>query len=152
MACWVVGQTTSLAFSMLRIEPEKKERELISGPMSGFKFLMVYLENTGGSWVWHSTALFFRVSPEEGTGATMSDDDDDQVDSNTKMFDGRFDEQGEIHAPAVIFALEREIIRSSGLRVYQIVKVTFYITFSSLFHPNPKLRVSLSRNTLSLYI
>ncbi|THG05278.1 hypothetical protein TEA_011232 [Camellia sinensis var. sinensis] len=33
------------------------------------------------------------VSPEEGTGATMSDDDDDQVDSNTKMFDGRFDEQ-----------------------------------------------------------
>ncbi|CAK9146459.1 unnamed protein product [Ilex paraguariensis] len=28
------------------------------------------------------------VSPGEGTGATMSDDDDDQVDSNANLFDG----------------------------------------------------------------
>ncbi|CAL5345915.1 unnamed protein product [Camellia sinensis] len=28
------------------------------------------------------------VSPGEGTGATMSDDDDDQVDSDTNLFDG----------------------------------------------------------------
>ncbi|KAL7187305.1 hypothetical protein ACSBR1_037382 [Camellia fascicularis] len=31
------------------------------------------------------------VSPGGGTGATMSDDDDDQVDSDTNMFDGSFD-------------------------------------------------------------
>ncbi|XP_057957509.1 homeobox protein knotted-1-like 3 isoform X2 [Malania oleifera] len=31
------------------------------------------------------------VSPGEGTGATMSDDDDDQVDSETNLFDGSLD-------------------------------------------------------------
>ncbi|XP_038696054.1 homeobox protein knotted-1-like 3 isoform X2 [Tripterygium wilfordii] len=31
------------------------------------------------------------VSPGEGTGATMSDDDDDQVDSDAHMFDGSLD-------------------------------------------------------------
>ncbi|KAL9268764.1 Homeobox protein knotted-1-like 3-like protein [Drosera capensis] len=31
------------------------------------------------------------VSPGEGTGATMSDDDDDPVDSDTNLFDGRLD-------------------------------------------------------------
>ncbi|XP_038700118.1 homeobox protein knotted-1-like 3 isoform X2 [Tripterygium wilfordii] len=31
------------------------------------------------------------VSPGEGTGATMSDDDDDQVDSDTNLFDGSLD-------------------------------------------------------------
>ncbi|KAK1292397.1 hypothetical protein QJS10_CPB17g02141 [Acorus calamus] len=31
------------------------------------------------------------VSPGEGTGATMSDDDDDQADSDTNMFDGSSD-------------------------------------------------------------
>ncbi|KAK9079515.1 hypothetical protein SSX86_001187 [Deinandra increscens subsp. villosa] len=31
------------------------------------------------------------VSPGEGTGATMSDDDEDQVDSDANMFDGSFD-------------------------------------------------------------
>ncbi|KAI8569161.1 hypothetical protein RHMOL_Rhmol02G0257100 [Rhododendron molle] len=33
-------------------------------------------------------ALFKGVSAGEGTGATMSDDDDDQVDSDTNLFDG----------------------------------------------------------------
>ncbi|CAL5355256.1 unnamed protein product [Camellia sinensis] len=32
------------------------------------------------------------VSPEEGTGATISDDNDDQVYSDTNIFDGSFDE------------------------------------------------------------
>ncbi|KAJ6850355.1 putative homeobox protein knotted-1-like 13 isoform X1 [Iris pallida] len=31
------------------------------------------------------------VSPGEGTGATMSDDDDDQVDSDTNIYDGSMD-------------------------------------------------------------
>lgn len=31
------------------------------------------------------------VSPGEGTGATMSDDDDDQADSETNLFDGGLD-------------------------------------------------------------
>ncbi|XWS70467.1 hypothetical protein CRYUN_Cryun03dG0050900 [Craigia yunnanensis] len=31
------------------------------------------------------------VSPGEGTGATMSDDDDDQVDSDANLFDGSFE-------------------------------------------------------------
>ncbi|KAM0045751.1 putative transcription factor Homeodomain-TALE-KNOX family [Helianthus debilis subsp. tardiflorus] len=31
------------------------------------------------------------VSPGEGTGATMSDDDEDQVDSDANLFDGSFD-------------------------------------------------------------
>ena len=31
------------------------------------------------------------VSPGEGTGATMSDDDDDQADSDANMYDGNLD-------------------------------------------------------------
>lgn len=31
---------------------------------------------------------YIGVSAGEGTGATMSDDDDDQVDSDTNLFDG----------------------------------------------------------------
>lgn len=31
------------------------------------------------------------VSPGEGTGATMSDDDEDQADSDTNLFDGSLD-------------------------------------------------------------
>lgn len=31
------------------------------------------------------------VSPGEGTGATMSDDEDDQVDSDANLFDGGLD-------------------------------------------------------------
>lgn len=31
------------------------------------------------------------VSPGEGTGATMSDDDDEQADSETNLYDGSFD-------------------------------------------------------------
>lgn len=31
------------------------------------------------------------VSPGEGTGATMSDDEDDQADSDTNLFDGSLD-------------------------------------------------------------
>lgn len=31
------------------------------------------------------------VSPGEGTGATMSDDDDEQADSETNLYDGNFD-------------------------------------------------------------
>lgn len=31
------------------------------------------------------------MSSGEGTGATMSDDDDDQADSDTNVFDGSFD-------------------------------------------------------------
>ncbi|CAL5355253.1 hypothetical protein CsSME_00043864 [Camellia sinensis var. sinensis] len=33
------------------------------------------------------------VSPEKGTGATISDDNDDQLYSDTNIFDGSFDEQ-----------------------------------------------------------
>ncbi|KAL3532235.1 hypothetical protein ACH5RR_005756 [Cinchona calisaya] len=33
------------------------------------------------------------VAPSEGTGATMSDDDDDQADSDTNLFEGSFDAQ-----------------------------------------------------------
>ena len=31
------------------------------------------------------------VSPGEGTGATMSDDDDDQAESDTNLYDGNLD-------------------------------------------------------------
>lgn len=31
------------------------------------------------------------VSPGEGTGATMSDDEDDQADSDTNLYDGSLD-------------------------------------------------------------
>ena len=37
--------------------------------------------------------IWIGVSPEEGTGATISDDNDDQVYSDTNIFDGSFDEQ-----------------------------------------------------------
>lgn len=35
--------------------------------------------------------IWTGVAPSEGTGATMSDDDDDQADSETNLFDGSLD-------------------------------------------------------------
>lgn len=37
--------------------------------------------------------IWTGVAPSEGTGATMSDDDDDQADSETNLFDGSLDGQ-----------------------------------------------------------
>ncbi|KAH1094127.1 hypothetical protein GYH30_039727 [Glycine max] len=39
--------------------------------------------------VWHT--FWLRVSPGEGTGATMSDDEDEQVGSDANLFDGALD-------------------------------------------------------------
>ncbi|XP_028073991.1 uncharacterized protein LOC114276394 isoform X1 [Camellia sinensis] len=40
-----------------------------------------------------SISCLSGVSPEKGTGATISDDNDDQLYSDTNIFDGSFDEQ-----------------------------------------------------------
>ncbi|KAK4480174.1 hypothetical protein RD792_013236 [Penstemon davidsonii] len=57
------------------------------------------------------------VSPGEGTGATMSDDDDDQVDSDANLFDGSLD-----GAEGMGFGLPTESERSLMERVRQELK------------------------------
>ncbi|KAL3838569.1 hypothetical protein ACJIZ3_023160 [Penstemon smallii] len=57
------------------------------------------------------------VSPGEGTGATMSDDDDDQVDSDANLFDGSLD-----GADGMGFGLPTESERSLMERVRQELK------------------------------
>ncbi|GER48333.1 homeobox protein knotted-1-like protein, partial [Striga asiatica] len=47
-------------------------------------------------------AIRWRVSPGEGTGATMSDDEDDQLDdSDMNLFDGSFDGADNIIAEVI---------------------------------------------------
>ncbi|KAI3694837.1 hypothetical protein L1987_77818 [Smallanthus sonchifolius] len=57
------------------------------------------------------------VSPGEGTGATMSDDDEDQVDGDTNMFDGGLDV-----SDSMGFGLPTESERSLMERVRQELK------------------------------
>ena len=57
------------------------------------------------------------VSPGEGTGATMSDDDDDQLDSDTNLFDGSLD-----GPESMGFGLPTESERSLMERVRQELK------------------------------
>ncbi|KAI7750873.1 hypothetical protein M8C21_023783 [Ambrosia artemisiifolia] len=57
------------------------------------------------------------VSPGEGTGATMSDDDDEQVDGDTTMFDGGLDV-----SDSMGFGLPTESERSLMERVRQELK------------------------------
>ncbi|KAG1326627.1 Homeobox protein knotted-1-like 3 [Cocos nucifera] len=46
---------------------------------------------TGAPWIPNRLVHSPGVSPGEGTGATMSDDDDDQADSDTNLFDESLD-------------------------------------------------------------
>lgn len=57
------------------------------------------------------------VAPGEGTGATMSDDDEEQVDSDTNMFDGGLDV-----SDSMGFGLPTESERSLMERVRQELK------------------------------
>ncbi|MFS7945391.1 Homeobox protein knotted-1-like LET12 [Helianthus anomalus] len=57
------------------------------------------------------------VSPGEGTGATMSDDDEEQVDGDTNMFDGGLDV-----SDSMGFGLPTESERSLMERVRQELK------------------------------
>ncbi|CAK8569987.1 unnamed protein product [Lathyrus sativus] len=60
------------------------------------------------------------VSPGEGTGATMSDDEDEQVDSDANMFDGSFDGGGDNMGFGPLIPTENE--RSLMERVRQELK------------------------------
>lgn len=57
------------------------------------------------------------MSPGEGTGATMSDDDEDQVDSEANLFDGSLDAHDSMG-----FGLPTESERSLMERVRQELK------------------------------
>lgn len=50
------------------------------------------------------------ASPGEGTGATMSDDEDNQVDSETNMFDGNDGSDGMGFGPLILTEGERSLI------------------------------------------
>ncbi|XP_038710441.1 homeobox protein knotted-1-like 3 isoform X2 [Tripterygium wilfordii] len=50
------------------------------------------------------------VSPGEGTGATMSEDDDDQVDSDANMFDGSLDGDSMGFGPLIPTESERSLM------------------------------------------
>lgn len=62
-------------------------------------------------------AAYAGVSPGEGTGATMSDDEDDQVDSEANLFDGSLDGHD-----GMGFGLPTESERSLMERVRQELK------------------------------
>ncbi|KAJ0720710.1 putative transcription factor Homeodomain-TALE-KNOX family [Helianthus annuus] len=62
-------------------------------------------------------AVMAYVSPGEGTGATMSDDDEEQVDGDTNMFDGGLDV-----SDSMGFGLPTESGRSLMERVRQELK------------------------------
>jgi hypothetical protein len=50
------------------------------------------------------------ASPGEGTGATMSDDEDNQVDSEANMFDGNDGSDGMGFGPLILTEGERSLI------------------------------------------
>jgi len=50
------------------------------------------------------------ASPGEGTGATMSDDEDNQVDSEANMFDGNEGSDGMGFGPLILTEGERSLV------------------------------------------
>ena len=50
------------------------------------------------------------ASPGEGTGATMSDDEDNQVDSESNMFDGNEGSDGMGFGPLMLTEGERSLV------------------------------------------
>jgi hypothetical protein len=55
-------------------------------------------------------ALPAGASPGEGTGATMSDDEDNQVDSESNMFDGNEGSDGMGFGPLMLTEGERSLV------------------------------------------
>lgn len=63
------------------------------------------------------------ISPGEGTGATMSDDDDDQVDSDANLFDGSLDGPDSMgFGPLVPTESERSLMERVRLELKQELK------------------------------
>ncbi|CAN1290344.1 Homeobox protein knotted-1-like 3 [Linum perenne] len=63
------------------------------------------------------------VSPGEGTGATMSDDDDDQVDSDTNLYDGSMDAMDTMgFGPLVPTETERSLMERVRLELKHELK------------------------------
>lgn len=66
---------------------------------------------TGVNYVYVSHAISTGVSPGEGTGATMSDDNDDQIDSDTNFFDGSLEGHDSMnYGPLVPTESERSLM------------------------------------------
>lgn len=75
------------------------------------------------------------VSPGEGTGATMSDDDDDQADSDTNLYDGILDGPDSMgFGPLVPTETERSLMErvrhelKHELKQVRMHKIQWYIT------------------------
>lgn len=67
------------------------------------------------------------VSPGEGTGATMSDDDDDQVDSDGNLFDGSLDGPDCMgFGPLIPTESERSLIERVRQELKHELKQVFY--------------------------
>uniref|UniRef100_A0A453NH23 KNOX2 domain-containing protein n=1 Tax=Aegilops tauschii subsp. strangulata TaxID=200361 RepID=A0A453NH23_AEGTS len=69
------------------------------------------MEAVMGCWeLEQSLQSLTGASPGEGTGATMSDDEDNQVDSETNMFDGSDGSDGMGFGPLILTEGERSLI------------------------------------------
>ena len=83
------------------------------------------------------------VSPGEGTGATMSDDDDDQVDSDTNLYDASMDAMDTMgFGPLVPTETERSLMERVRLelkhelkQVTSAIKISTMLDFEHLFVP-----------------
>jgi hypothetical protein len=62
------------------------------------------------------------ASPGEGTGATMSDDEDNQVDSESNMFDGNDGSDGMGFGPLMLTEGERSLIERVRLELKHELK------------------------------
>lgn len=70
------------------------------------------------------------VSPGEGTGATMSDDDDDHADSETNLFDGSLDGPDSMgFGPLVPSETERSLMERVRLELKHELKQVSLINF-----------------------
>ena len=86
-ACWELEQSlqslTGLSLSL--------SHSLISLSLRLLPSFITSSSSKSSSYRYLSPTWQSGVSPSEGTGATMSDDEDDQVDSEVNVYDGNFD-------------------------------------------------------------
>lgn len=75
------------------------------------------------------------VSPGEGTGATMSDDDDEQVDSDANLFDGSMDGHDSMgFGPLIPTESERSLMERVRQELkHELKQVTSLWNFLSLY-------------------
>lgn len=75
------------------------------------------------------------VSPGEGTGATMSDDEDDQVDSDANLFDGSLDGSDMGFGPLIPTETERSLMERVRQELKHELKQVIDAALIPIFFP-----------------